>query len=37
MGCRQFTLGFEGPEWAVGRGAEWLAWRDEQNRARPAA
>jgi probable F420-dependent oxidoreductase len=37
MGFRQFTLGFEGPHWDVGRGADWLAWRDEQNRARTAA
>lgn len=33
MGFRQFTLGFDGPDWTVERGAEWLAWRDERNRA----
>lgn len=32
MGFTQFTLGFNGPDWAVGAGANWLAWRDEHNR-----
>ena len=32
MGFTQFTLGFNGPEWSVERGKEWLAWRDEANR-----
>ena len=31
MGFSQFTLGFNGPEWTVERGAEWLAWRDGRN------
>jgi len=31
MGFSQFTLGFDGPGWAVERGADWLAWRDERN------
>ncbi|MEX0863818.1 MAG: LLM class F420-dependent oxidoreductase [Acidimicrobiia bacterium] len=29
MGFTQFTLGFNGPEWDVDAGAEWLAWRDQ--------
>ena len=33
MGFRQFTLGFNGPAWSVERGAGFLAWRDERNRA----
>ncbi len=33
MGFTQFTLGFNGPEWSVERGEEWLAWRDEVNAA----
>jgi len=37
MGFRQFTLGFNGPRWKVDSGAEFLAWRDEQNRATTAA
>jgi probable F420-dependent oxidoreductase len=36
MGFRQFTLGFNGPDWTVDAGAAWLAWRDAQN-ARPMA
>jgi probable F420-dependent oxidoreductase len=28
MGFRQFTLGFNGPDWDVDAGAAWLAWRD---------
>ncbi len=37
MGFSQFTLGFNGPDWGVQRGAAWLAWRDEVNApARPA-
>lgn len=31
MGFSQFTLGFNGPGWNVERGADFLAWRDEQN------
>jgi probable F420-dependent oxidoreductase len=31
MGFRQFTLGFNGPAWAVDDGTAWLAWRDRQN------
>ena len=31
MGFTQFTLGFNGPDWDVSRGADWLAWRDEMN------
>jgi probable F420-dependent oxidoreductase len=31
MGFTEFTLGFNGPKWNVGAGADWLAWRDEQN------
>jgi hypothetical protein len=34
LGFTQFTLGFNGPGWAVDRGRDWLAWRDEQNRER---
>jgi alkanesulfonate monooxygenase SsuD/methylene tetrahydromethanopterin reductase-like flavin-dependent oxidoreductase (luciferase family) len=36
MGFTQFTLGFEGPRWAVDDGAAALAWRDRVNRDRPA-
>ncbi|MCI0543969.1 MAG: LLM class F420-dependent oxidoreductase [Actinobacteria bacterium] len=32
-GFTQFTLGFQGPDWDVSRGADWLAWRDEVNDA----
>ena len=32
MGFTQFTLGFNGPHWAVDAGAAWLAWRDGRNR-----
>ena len=32
MGFTQFTLGFNGPDWAVGAGADWLAWRNDTNR-----
>jgi hypothetical protein len=32
MGFTQFTLGFNGPDWAVDTGADWLAWRDDVNR-----
>lgn len=38
MGFTQFTLGFNGPDWRVERGAGWLSWRDARNRlegARP--
>jgi probable F420-dependent oxidoreductase len=31
MGFTQFTLGFNGPDWEVGSGRDWLAWRDEVN------
>ena len=34
MGFSQFTLGFEGPDWTVDRGAAALAWRDRMNRDR---
>ena len=37
MGFSQFTLGFNGPAWAVDDGAAWLAWRDELNVARSEA
>ncbi len=37
MGFSQFTLGFNGPAWAVDDGAPWLAWRDELNVARSEA
>ena len=33
MGFTQFTLGFNGPGWSVDNGADFLAWRDEQNAA----
>ena len=33
MGFTQFTLGFNGPDWAVMRGAAWLEWRDRVNTA----
>jgi hypothetical protein len=32
MGFTQFTLGYNGPDWQVEAGADWLAWRDEMNR-----
>jgi hypothetical protein len=32
MGFTQFTLGFNGPDWAVDTGTDWLAWRDDGNR-----
>jgi probable F420-dependent oxidoreductase len=31
MGFTQFTLGFQGPDWDLGPGADWLAWRDREN------
>ena len=34
MGFTQFTLGFDGPAWAVERGVDALAWRDRMNRDR---
>jgi probable F420-dependent oxidoreductase len=34
LGFTQFTLGFNGPDWAVAAGEPWLAWRDERNRGR---
>jgi probable F420-dependent oxidoreductase len=30
-GFTQFTLGFQGPDWDVSAGADWLRWRDEVN------
>ena len=36
MGFTQFTLGFDGPGFAVDAGAPWLAWRDRQNAGRSA-
>jgi alkanesulfonate monooxygenase SsuD/methylene tetrahydromethanopterin reductase-like flavin-dependent oxidoreductase (luciferase family) len=33
MGFTQFTLGFNGPDWGLGPGRDWLAWRDEMNRS----
>lgn len=32
MGFTQFTLGFNGPDWPVGDGRDWLSWRDDMNR-----
>ncbi len=37
LGFTQFTLGFNGPDWTVGRAADWLAWRDERNLSHPVA
>ena len=34
MGVTEFTLGFNGPGWDVGRGRNWLAWRDDLNSRR---
>ena len=34
MGFTQFTLGYNGPDWDVSTGAEWLTWRDEVNASR---
>jgi probable F420-dependent oxidoreductase len=34
LGFTQFTLGFNGPDWAVDRGVPWLEWRDERNAER---
>ncbi len=31
-GASQFTLGLNGPDFDLGPVADWLAWRDEQNR-----
>ena len=36
MGFTQFTLGFNGPGWAVDAGAPFLGWRDAQNATRAA-
>lgn len=33
MGFTQFTLGFNGPDWAVEEGIDWLRWRDQVNQA----
>ena len=27
----QFTLGFNGPDWALPEGEPWLRWRDQRN------
>jgi probable F420-dependent oxidoreductase len=35
MGFTQFTLGFNGPAWDVGRGQAWRDWRDSTNASRP--
>jgi probable F420-dependent oxidoreductase len=37
LGFTQFTLGFDGPEWRVDGGREFLAWRDRVNAERGAA
>ena len=37
MGFRQFTLGFNGPEWTVDAGSDFLAWRDARNAAKATA
>lgn len=37
MGFTQFTLGFNGPAWAVDAGRPWLEWRDGRNAERPLA
>jgi hypothetical protein len=37
MGFSQFTLGFNGPGWAVDGGVPWLSWRDEMNATRMTA
>jgi probable F420-dependent oxidoreductase len=31
VGFTQFTLGFQGPDWDLRPGAEWLRWRDSVN------
>ncbi|MEA2622406.1 MAG: hypothetical protein QOH61_1316 [Chloroflexota bacterium] len=36
MGFTQFTLGFNGPDWTVDRGAAFLEWRDRMNEAAAA-
>ncbi len=33
VGFTGFTLGFNGPDWSVSRGREWLSWRDARNPA----
>jgi probable F420-dependent oxidoreductase len=30
-GFTQFTLGFQGPDWDVAAGSDWIRWRDEVN------
>jgi len=37
MGFSQFTLGFNGPGWAVEAGRPWLAWREMTNAERGAS
>lgn len=37
MGFSQFTLGFNGPDWAVETAADWLTRRDLQNAPRVTA
>jgi probable F420-dependent oxidoreductase len=34
LGVTMFTLGLSGPEYDLGKLRDWLAWRDERNRAR---
>jgi hypothetical protein len=37
LGFTQFTLGVNGPAWAIGDAVEaWLAWRDRMNAGRGA-
>lgn len=31
MGFTEFTLGFNGPDWNVAAGKQWVAWRDATN------
>ncbi|MEQ1701753.1 MAG: LLM class F420-dependent oxidoreductase [Ilumatobacteraceae bacterium] len=33
-GFTQFTLGFNGPDWDVSAGRDWLLWRDHMNEQR---
>ncbi|MGI8518886.1 MAG: LLM class F420-dependent oxidoreductase [Acidimicrobiia bacterium] len=34
MGVTEFTIGFNGPNWDVDNGRDWLAWREELNASR---
>ena len=36
LGFTQFTFGFNGPDWTVEQGADFLAWRDQVNAAKVA-